>query len=369
MCIKIIERYTVCGCLYYSHAVNPCPAFGRHEVKVKEVLVGYNCSHHSHLSISTSRQDIIRKQSSLKSITFSNSNCDGLTTEFSESRDMPGSWESDAESEGGSETSELWDSGSVTSISTTSTVDPDVIEATFYRLLFYGNLEFFWPQVVARCGSRKESCHVIERFLRRFADDLGNIAVSSVEGNVFSKAINNQRSASTFIRRSRFELAQRICEAYHYRTLKLSKTAPFSSDRANEFVKSGSLLDAVENEEEVEEITLIDDAVKIFLFETEPICRLEENVQAFLRKDPPQPLGHTFLEAIEICWDEIVSLLRKSRLFKWLERGSERREILEEGISSREARPENGYERSAILEEELWKKTVSWTCVELTVVT
>ena len=47
MCIKVIERYAVCRCLYYSHAVDPCPSFGRHEVKLKEVLVGYTCSNHS----------------------------------------------------------------------------------------------------------------------------------------------------------------------------------------------------------------------------------------------------------------------------------------------------------------------------------
>lgn len=47
MCIKVVERYAVCRCLYYTHAVDPCPAFGRHEVKLKEVLVGYTCSRHS----------------------------------------------------------------------------------------------------------------------------------------------------------------------------------------------------------------------------------------------------------------------------------------------------------------------------------
>lgn len=47
MCIKVIERYAVCRCLYYTHAVDPCPAYGRHEVKLKEVLVGYTCSRHS----------------------------------------------------------------------------------------------------------------------------------------------------------------------------------------------------------------------------------------------------------------------------------------------------------------------------------
>ncbi len=49
MCIKIVERYAVCRCIYYSHDVDYCPAYGRrgHGVKTQEVLVGYTCSRHS----------------------------------------------------------------------------------------------------------------------------------------------------------------------------------------------------------------------------------------------------------------------------------------------------------------------------------
>ncbi len=49
MCIKIVERYTVCGCIYYSHAVDACPAYGSrsHGVKTQQVLVGYSCTRHS----------------------------------------------------------------------------------------------------------------------------------------------------------------------------------------------------------------------------------------------------------------------------------------------------------------------------------
>ena len=49
MCIKIVERYTFCRCIYYSHAVDACPAYGRrgHAIKTQEVLVGYDCSRHS----------------------------------------------------------------------------------------------------------------------------------------------------------------------------------------------------------------------------------------------------------------------------------------------------------------------------------
>lgn len=49
MCIKIIERYAACHCIYYEHAIDPCPAYGRrgHGIRTKEVSVGYKCSRHS----------------------------------------------------------------------------------------------------------------------------------------------------------------------------------------------------------------------------------------------------------------------------------------------------------------------------------
>lgn len=49
MCIKIVERYGICRCIYYSHSMDACPAYGSrgHYVKTREVLVGYTCSQHS----------------------------------------------------------------------------------------------------------------------------------------------------------------------------------------------------------------------------------------------------------------------------------------------------------------------------------
>lgn len=369
MCIRVIERYAVCRCVFYSHDVDPCPAYGRHEVKLKEFWVGYTCSQHS--SWPNASQRIFREkpptQVSNQSITFTDSNRDGLAMESSETREgrnLPGMWPFDAESEGESETSELWDRESVTSVPTTLTIDDDLTDDASRQLLLYGNLKFFWPQLVARCGSHIESCRVIERFLRRFADDLGKLTVSSIEGKVFSeKKSDKARSASAFIRRSRLKLAQRICEEYRYRTLEPLQPEPSSSDRSNELVQYGSSLDAVASEGEAEEITIVDySAESKILFDTEPICRLEENVHAFLQKEPLQPLGLASLEVIEIFLDEIVDLFRKSRLFKWLKWGSRGKEVLE-GLL-----PERDSERGGILEEELRRKSVSWTCVELIIV-
>ena len=48
MCYQVVERYSVCRCLYYKHAIGPCAAHGErgHAVQEKTVLVGYVCSSH-----------------------------------------------------------------------------------------------------------------------------------------------------------------------------------------------------------------------------------------------------------------------------------------------------------------------------------
>ncbi|EME82616.1 uncharacterized protein MYCFIDRAFT_136993 [Pseudocercospora fijiensis CIRAD86] len=49
MCLQVVERYSVCRCLYYKHAVDPCAARAQrgHCVQEKTVLVGYACEQHS----------------------------------------------------------------------------------------------------------------------------------------------------------------------------------------------------------------------------------------------------------------------------------------------------------------------------------
>ncbi len=49
MCIQVVERYAVCGCLYYKHQVDACSNYRKrgHEVRTVEVLVGYSCPKHS----------------------------------------------------------------------------------------------------------------------------------------------------------------------------------------------------------------------------------------------------------------------------------------------------------------------------------
>jgi hypothetical protein len=49
MCYLVVERYSVCGCLYYKHSIDMCAAYGTqgHPVQERTVLVGYACEEHS----------------------------------------------------------------------------------------------------------------------------------------------------------------------------------------------------------------------------------------------------------------------------------------------------------------------------------
>jgi len=49
MCYLVVERYSVCRCLYYQHSVDMCAAYGTqgHGIQERTVLVGYACDKHS----------------------------------------------------------------------------------------------------------------------------------------------------------------------------------------------------------------------------------------------------------------------------------------------------------------------------------
>ncbi|KAJ5761457.1 hypothetical protein N7533_003496 [Penicillium manginii] len=56
MCYKVVERYSVCKCVYFQHSIDPCSAYGQrgHSIQEKTVLVGYACARHSAHSSPTS---------------------------------------------------------------------------------------------------------------------------------------------------------------------------------------------------------------------------------------------------------------------------------------------------------------------------
>ena len=55
MCMRVVERYAVCKCVYYTHGIDQCSAYGRrgHAVQDKTVLVGHTCPNHSNANWAT----------------------------------------------------------------------------------------------------------------------------------------------------------------------------------------------------------------------------------------------------------------------------------------------------------------------------
>jgi hypothetical protein len=49
MCYYVVEKYSICRCLYYKHSADMCSAYGQkgHPIQERTVLVGYACERHS----------------------------------------------------------------------------------------------------------------------------------------------------------------------------------------------------------------------------------------------------------------------------------------------------------------------------------
>ncbi|OAF59900.1 hypothetical protein VC83_03029 [Pseudogymnoascus destructans] len=49
MCYRLVERFSVCRCVYYEHSIDMCAAANQHGHRIQEktILVGYLCGHHS----------------------------------------------------------------------------------------------------------------------------------------------------------------------------------------------------------------------------------------------------------------------------------------------------------------------------------
>ncbi|KAF8427354.1 hypothetical protein EV426DRAFT_699178 [Tirmania nivea] len=50
MCIRVVEQFSVCRCVYYVHGVDQCNSYGMrgHYIQDKVILVGHTCRDHSY---------------------------------------------------------------------------------------------------------------------------------------------------------------------------------------------------------------------------------------------------------------------------------------------------------------------------------
>lgn len=236
MCYQLVEWYKACRCLYYSHAVDRCPSYGRegHEITQGNIFVGYACRGHSlgytgppiptnfpraprdasnpksltideFLTLTTTCAKVAEEERKKKSTSTQRlPSSDDLNSRPPPSEDIAplqqdhnltctefnADWRSadgyqhinetdDPESDLGSEFS---DTETVVSVASSLTlVDSDAVEIVFRRLMLFGNLRYLWPQLIARCENRQKCLQTIERLLRRYAEDLGQLAQHTLD--------------------------------------------------------------------------------------------------------------------------------------------------------------------------------------------
>ncbi len=279
MCFQLTERYSACHCLYYKHAVDRCAYFGRpgHTCARRTILVGYACYHHSHPPpTSFARSGSGPDTNRVLWYDWLRDSSDEASTKAPEpDANLNDSLRYNSDSD------ESVGSGSVVSeASSATTVDFDAVGSLFGKLLVFGDLRYLWPQVVSASASTAKAQRTIEKLLRRYADDLSKLA-SKAPAKIDSRAKAGQwnsieAKASRFVRRSRLNVARRICEAFDV-SADLAETDPPSHAAEDR--------DPLDDDSDGDETaTFLYEAASEFLFGTDPVIYLEANVKAFVQQ-------------------------------------------------------------------------------------
>jgi hypothetical protein len=334
--------------LYYQHAVDRCTKYGRrgHAIKQRTILVGYACAEHSRGGYATSgdsgpsqpkRLDSHRLTTAGGSLSIEPNAAAALgknrgvkraevprpidigrkkqdepkagsvldvTTKDDFDYTLPDSDQSDG----------FYDSDgeSVVSVaSSATTIDDDTVGLLFSKLLHFGSLRYLWPQLIARSSTWKRSQRTMERLLRRYSDDLHKLALNETSNESITSTERTLRiQVSKFVRRSRANIAQRLCEA-HY---DVSEPRLVDTEYANmEKPDGGRAFNAGDSDSGAEEESLFDlEAADAFLFRTEPILFLQANVKALVKFRAPERTSF---------WGRIWSRakLRFDNAFSWNE--------------------------------------------------
>lgn len=172
------------------------------------------------------------------------------------------------------------ETNSIISVASTAiTVDDDITCALFSRLLHFGNFQYLWPQLVAQSGTRTRCIQTTERFLRRWADDLGGLVAK--QGLSGQDALVCQ-TAYRIVRRSRLDISQRIWEALGHRDDGIdNETQDKDASQLAQPLDLASILHVDEADDDFKDVAY--DIAERFLFETEPIKYLELNIKSLLK--------------------------------------------------------------------------------------
>ncbi|KAH6623433.1 hypothetical protein F5144DRAFT_550976 [Chaetomium tenue] len=324
MCFQLIELYNLCGCLYYQHAVDRCAAYGRrnHEISRRTIRVGYMCKDHGDsaaahgapvgfASFEGSKRPEPRRRDGrrltapgggpkgdrsaptlMQPATLPVATAPETYEKFKQPNalDLPegGDFKRVPSDQDDSDSSCDSDGESAVSVaSSATTIGGDTVGLLFSKLLYFGDLRFLWPQLIARSATWKRSQRTIERLLRRYSDDLHALAVNEPSNETVTRDERALRiRAARFVRRSRTNIAQRLCEA-HY-DFSEQRSAEKDNERSGE--QDGGYAPAAEHSDSSPEddSLFIPEAAEEFLFRTEPILSLQASVKALVRVRAPQ---------------------------------------------------------------------------------
>ncbi|KAK3326835.1 hypothetical protein B0H66DRAFT_551780 [Apodospora peruviana] len=312
MCFQIVELYSACRCLYYQFAVDKCGSYGRpgHGVQRRTILVGYACSYHSSAPtgygyasprvtavpgaiVESERQkEVARAEETQKNPDVLDSSAtsariqDGLSSPEEPSRSLNNL---DSTFDDLDESDSCDQESTVSIASSITTLEGDMVEILFSKLLHFEDLRFLWPQLIVRSCTWKRSHRTIERLLRRYSQDLQTLAVNTVSNKSITDVERTLRvKASKFVRRSRNNIAHRICEAHadfleeQWSTLG-SKLKATGDDEVAGSHTVPNAADESDSGDDEDESSFSFDTIGSFLFRTEPILQLQASVKAIVR--------------------------------------------------------------------------------------
>lgn len=200
-----------------------------------------------------------------------------------------------------SDTSVVSETESIVSVaSSNTTVDHDATEAIFRRLLLFRGLQYLWPQLIRRCGSRNMSVTTIERMLRRFSEDLARFTATMHEPDS-----GICLDASQFVRKARFNIAHRIWEAHREGPDEQAEISNHNLDREN--------TNEVEDDDDKD---FVYDIAERFIFDTTPILAFEANVKTFVgfsHADDDSIVSRIYRSA-EICFSNLGYVIHEPPL-------------------------------------------------------
>ncbi|QPC67963.1 hypothetical protein HYE67_010194 [Fusarium culmorum] len=244
MCYQITERYAACHCVYYIHAINPCPSFDRHQpgqgIDKRTIFVGHACSSHS--------------------------SSYGFIDSPEKKEDADGGHVSD-DDDGASIFTQF--SAPSTNLTFPDDVKQEASDMLFQELLNEFSLRHLWPQIVRISQHKDGAIKTIVRYLSRFSRDLRAHAISRLN-----------KDAAGFVGMSRQTVASRIVECH---MSELSTIDDWASLIPNKWLSLDSYTEEIEETEDLDtdEKNIIYDNIQQFIFEGAPFESLLSALRLF----------------------------------------------------------------------------------------